>query len=203
MTGEEQFGRAYVVSVRQADEAAALYRRAARLAMEGGEIRLTGMIEQNLGVLSNIRGDLDGALVLYRAALRAFQEVSDDEAVSWVLNNMGMLLTDLGLPLRAERSFHQGLAIAELRRAVYLDPYADEPHLLLGIVYQRTGRVAEAIDEFRVALWARETAEGQVALGRALLETGDRDAARAAAMRALELDPQSVDARELLDRIGG
>ncbi len=94
-------------------------------------------------------------------------------------------------------------AIAELRRAMYLDPYADEPHLLLGLVYQRGGRLAEAIDEFRVALWARETAVGQVALGRALLETGDRDAARRAAGRALQLDPQSVDARELLDRIGG
>src|SRR5688572_30953145 len=98
------------------DEATALYRRAARHAMEAGEIRLAGMIEQNLGVLANIRGDLDGALVRYRAALRAFQEVSDDEAVSWVLNNMGMLLTDLGLPLRAERSFLQGLEIARARR---------------------------------------------------------------------------------------
>ncbi len=98
------------------DEATALYRRAARHAVEGGEIRLSGMIEQNLGVLANIRGDLDGALVRYRAALRAFQEVSDDEAVSWVLNNMGMLLNDLGLPLRAEKSFLQGLDIAKARR---------------------------------------------------------------------------------------
>jgi tetratricopeptide (TPR) repeat protein len=98
------------------DEATTLYRRAARHAVEGGEIRLAGMIEQNLGVLANIRGDLDGALVRYRAALRAFQEVSDDEAVSWVLNNMGMLLNDLGLPLRAEKSFLQGLEIAQARR---------------------------------------------------------------------------------------
>jgi tetratricopeptide (TPR) repeat protein len=98
------------------DEATALYRRAARHAVEAGEIRVSGMIEQNLGVLANIRGDLDGALVRYRAALRAFQEVSDDEAVSWVLNNMGMLLNDLGLPLRAEKSFQQGLEIAQARR---------------------------------------------------------------------------------------
>jgi tetratricopeptide (TPR) repeat protein len=98
------------------DEATAMYRRAARHAVEGGEIRLAGMIEQNLGVLANIRGDLDGALVRYRAALRAFQEVQDDEAVSWVLNNMGMLLNDLGLPLRAEKSFLQGLEIAKARR---------------------------------------------------------------------------------------
>jgi tetratricopeptide (TPR) repeat protein len=107
-----------VIAQRRGDleEATALYRRAARLAMEAGEIRLAGMIEQNLGVLANIRGDLDGALVRYRAALRAFEEVNDDEAVSWVLNNMGMLLTDLGLPMRAEKSFVQGLAIARTRR---------------------------------------------------------------------------------------
>ncbi len=94
-------------------------------------------------------------------------------------------------------------AIGELRRAIYLDPYLDEPHLLLGVVLQRAGRLAEAVDEFRVALWARETAEAQVALGRALAESGDREAARRAAMRALELDPSSVEARELLNRIGG
>jgi tetratricopeptide (TPR) repeat protein len=94
-------------------------------------------------------------------------------------------------------------AIDELRRAIYLSPYEDEPHVLLGLVYQRGGRLAEAIDEFRVAIWARETADAHVALGRALLETGDRDAARRAAERALQLDPRSVDARELLDRIGG
>jgi tetratricopeptide (TPR) repeat protein len=94
-------------------------------------------------------------------------------------------------------------AIAELRRAVYLDPYANEPHLLLGLAYQRSGRLGEAIDEFRVALWARETADGQVALGRALLDSGDREGAKTAATRALQLDPQSADARELLDRIGG
>lgn len=94
-------------------------------------------------------------------------------------------------------------AIGELRRAVYLDPYLDEPHLLLGVVLQRAGRLAEAVDEFRVALWARETAEAQVALGRALAESGDREAARRAATRALELDPNSIEARELLNRIGG
>lgn len=96
--------------------AVGLYRRAARLAVEAGEIRLSGMIEQNLGVLANIRGDLDGALVRYRAALRAFQEVGDDEAVSWVLNNMGMLLNDLGQPARAEKVFLQALTLVRARK---------------------------------------------------------------------------------------
>ncbi|HUF46280.1 MAG TPA: tetratricopeptide repeat protein [Vicinamibacterales bacterium] len=94
-------------------------------------------------------------------------------------------------------------AIDALRRAVYLDPYADEPHLLLGLIYHRNGRLADAVDEFRVALWARESVEAHVALGHALLEGGDRDGARRSAERALEMDAASVEARELLNRIGG
>lgn len=94
-------------------------------------------------------------------------------------------------------------AIDELRRAIYLAPYEDEPHLLLGRAYQRAGRLDEAIDEFKVALWSRETVDARLALGAALLEAGDRDGARREAQRALQLDPQSLEARELLDRIGG
>ena len=64
-------------------------------------------------------------------------------------------------------------------------------------------QLTEAIDEFKVALWARETAAAHIGLGRALLDAGDRDAARRAATRALALAPGSVEAQELLKRIGG
>jgi tetratricopeptide (TPR) repeat protein len=94
-------------------------------------------------------------------------------------------------------------AIDALRRAIYLAPYADEPHLLLGTLYRRAGRLAEAIDAFKVSLWSKETAAGHVALGAALLDTGDRDGARRAAERALVLAPTSEGARELLKRAGG
>ncbi len=65
-------------------------------------------------------------------------------------------------------------AINELRRAIYLSPYQDEPHLLLGRLYQRGGRLPEAIDEFKVAIWCKESAATRLALGAALLESGDR-----------------------------
>jgi tetratricopeptide (TPR) repeat protein len=94
-------------------------------------------------------------------------------------------------------------ALDELKRAVYVVPYDDQSHLLIGRIYHRTGRLAEAIDEFKVALWCRETSAGQAALGQALLDSGERDAARRAASRALALDPASVEARVLLARIGG
>jgi len=94
-------------------------------------------------------------------------------------------------------------AIDELRRAIYLSPYQDEPHLLLGQAYRRAGQISEAIDEFKVALWSRETAAAHIALGNALLDAGDKDGARQAAARAVALAPASVEARELLKRTGG
>jgi tetratricopeptide (TPR) repeat protein len=94
-------------------------------------------------------------------------------------------------------------AVIDLRRAIYLAPNDDQAHLALGRLYQRTGRLADAIDEFKVALWCRETAAARVALGSAFLESGDRDAARREAARALEMAPGSADARELMRRIDG
>jgi tetratricopeptide (TPR) repeat protein len=94
-------------------------------------------------------------------------------------------------------------AIVDLRRSIYLAPYEDEPHLLLGRIYQRAGRIGEAIDEFKVAIWCRETAAARIALGSALFESGDRDAARREFERAVALSPDSADARAWLKKIGG
>ncbi|HKW00955.1 MAG TPA: tetratricopeptide repeat protein [Vicinamibacterales bacterium] len=93
-------------------------------------------------------------------------------------------------------------ATSELRRAIYLAPYEDLPHMLLGKIYVRGGRLTEAIDEFKVAIWCRETAEARVALAGALLESGDKDAAKREAERALVLDPLSAEAKAILKKIG-
>ena len=94
-------------------------------------------------------------------------------------------------------------ATVELQRAIYLSPYQDEPHLLLGRIYERTGRVADAVDEYKVAVWCHESAAAQLALGRALAQSGDRDAARRALERALALAPDLTEARDWLKKIGG
>jgi Tfp pilus assembly protein PilF len=107
---------------------------------------------------------------------------------------------------RGRRLFDQGddrSAVDELRRATYLSPYDDEPHLWLGRLYARGGRVTEAIDEFKIANWCRETVAARVALGAAYLTAGDRVAARGEADRALVLDPNAQDAKDLLKKIGG
>jgi Flp pilus assembly protein TadD len=100
-------------------------------------------------------------------------------------------------------SGHDRDATVELQRAIYLSPYEDESHLLLGRIYERTGRVSDAVDEYKVAVWCRESAAAQLALGRALAQSGDRDAARRALERALVLAPDLAEARDWLKKIGG
>jgi tetratricopeptide (TPR) repeat protein len=92
-------------------------------------------------------------------------------------------------------------ATDELRRAIYLAPYEDVAHLLLGGIYLRSGQAAQAIDEFRVSLWCRETPQAHVALGGALLDQGDRDGARREAARALAMAPGAPEAQALAARI--
>jgi Flp pilus assembly protein TadD len=50
-------------------EAEALFQRARRQAGCTQNERLTGAIEQNLGILTNIRGDLDAAVIHYRCGI--------------------------------------------------------------------------------------------------------------------------------------
>jgi tetratricopeptide (TPR) repeat protein len=98
-------------------------------------------------------------------------------------------------------SEHDRDALLELRKAVYLAPYAAEPHLLLGRVLLRTGRIKEAIDALRIAVWSQDTATARLALAEALLQAEDEEGARAEATRALALDPSLAEAKALLARI--
>src|SRR5690606_20387749 len=69
-------------------------------------------------------------------------------------------------------------AALELRRAIYLSPYLPEAHLLLGRLYQRAGRLSEATDAFRIAIWSRETSAARLALATVLVEQGLYEDAR-------------------------
>jgi tetratricopeptide (TPR) repeat protein len=94
-------------------------------------------------------------------------------------------------------------AIGELSRALYLQPYQAEAHLLLGRIYLRTGRVKEAIDALKISLWSEETARGHLALAEAYLQVRNPAGAKTEAQRALVMDPSMTEARKLLDKIGG
>ena len=94
-------------------------------------------------------------------------------------------------------------AIDELRRALFLSPYLAEAHLLLGRLYLRGGRPAEAVEASKIALWSEETVAAHVILAEALLQVQDQAAARVEIDRALALDPKSPEALALKAKLGG
>jgi tetratricopeptide (TPR) repeat protein/TolB-like protein len=102
---------------------------------------------------------------------------------------------------RLYRQEHDRDATNELNHALYLSPYLADAHLLLGRIHLRNGRVRDASDAFKIALWGAETAETHAALGEAYRQANDLTAAREEAQRALALDPFSNEARQLLARL--
>jgi tetratricopeptide (TPR) repeat protein len=125
--------------------------------------------------------------------LASSEQRSQQELAVFYLNN--------GRRLFAQETDRQ--ALVELNRALYLSPYLAEAHLLLGRIHLRNGRVRDAIDAFKISLWSAETAEGHAALGEAYRQNKDADAARVEAARALAIDPEFAEAKQLLARLAG
>ena len=92
-------------------------------------------------------------------------------------------------------------AIASFRRAVYLSPYDAEAHLLLGRVYLRGGRHQEAVDEFTISIWSRDSVAARLALAEAYIQTQNMPGARTELQVVLSREPTNPDARRLLTRV--
>jgi tetratricopeptide (TPR) repeat protein len=80
-----------------------------------GERRLVGMLQQNLGMFADIRGNPAAAIAHYRLALRLLEDVNDTQATCWVLNNLGYLLVREDRFAEADEMFERGLGIARAR----------------------------------------------------------------------------------------
>ena len=72
-----------------------------------------GEIEQNLGILDNIRGDLEAALEHYRAGLQHLQTIGHLRGWARALNNLGLLHIDMGRLSEADAYFQQALELCE------------------------------------------------------------------------------------------
>ena len=84
---------------------------------------------------------------------------------------------------------------------MYLSPYEAQAHLLIGRIYLRAGRTAEAIDALKISIWSADGAPAHAALAEVLMKKGDTRGARAEAERALALDPASAEAKAVLAQI--
>lgn len=73
----------------------ALWELACTMADESFDHRLVAMTSQNRGVLANTRSNYGLAMEQYRSSMEAFERTDDPQGVSWVANNLGLLLADL------------------------------------------------------------------------------------------------------------
>jgi tetratricopeptide (TPR) repeat protein len=103
-----------------------LLRKALDLAEQCGEVRLTGSIHQNLGILADIRGDATDAFAHYRVAMRVFQGANDDQRLCWLLINLGYLHAKEQRYEGAESTFVRGLAIARERGDLMSEGFLEE-----------------------------------------------------------------------------
>ncbi len=85
----------------------------------GGASELTGHVEQNLGVIANIRGNYDEARRRYLRSLRAFDRARNELGCARAYHNLGMLSADREQWRDAEAYFD-----AALERAVHLGDVA-------------------------------------------------------------------------------
>ena len=113
------------------------------------------------------------------AARQPHRRASGDDASSASRPSSRAFYLDRGRRLYQQENDRE--AVAELNHALYLSPYLADAHLLLGRIHLRNGRVHEAIDAFKIALWSAETAEAHAALGEAYRQAKDSTPARAEA----------------------
>src|SRR5690606_31063640 len=73
-----------------------------------------GDIELNLGIAADIRGELEEAVECYKLALSNYEQVGNQQRVARVLNNIGMLYTDMGQFAEADASLDRALSICGL-----------------------------------------------------------------------------------------
>jgi putative nucleotidyltransferase with HDIG domain len=94
------------------DEARALYEDAGRMARVAGDDRLVAMVEQNMGVISSMRGDESTALAHHIRSLEQYRALGMREQLGRQLSNIGLAYSVLGRVDEARRAYDEAFAVA-------------------------------------------------------------------------------------------
>ena len=96
------------------DRAELMYREARGTAESIRDSEALAMIDQNLGTVASIRGDMQEALEAFERSLSGYRALGMRDHAAQVLNNIGLAYTDLGELDRAETAYREAaLAFGE------------------------------------------------------------------------------------------
>ena len=178
------------------DEAERLYLKARESARRAGEAKLAAMTSQNLGVIANIRGELEQALWHYEASLADYRALGLAKYICITLNNLGMLYTRMERWETAERAYEEAIPLSLQIGDVSVRVILEVNFAILWIARKEFAKARQACD--RALAISEEThhteaiGEIQKCYGVIFRETGDFAAAEDAFRNAVEL----ADARQ-------
>src|SRR2546426_847788 len=158
----------------------------------GGQSReLWARVEQNLGILANIQGELYEALTRYGRSLEAYRGAGDEHGCAIAYHNLGMVSADRQLYDEADRYFGESLEIAERVGDVYLQALCLVNRAELHVARQRF-EDARRDSEAALALYDQLGAQGAKAdayrvIGMLYRETGRLALAESRLRSAIEL----------------
>jgi putative nucleotidyltransferase with HDIG domain len=163
------------------DDAERLYTQAGVEAREVGDVKLAAMVEQNLGTIANMRGDLLGAIAHYETSLAGYRELGLDDQVGNLLNNMGMAHARLMHWEDAERTYLEALAMCaacgDVRTSLMIEVNRAETLIArrrlneARLICDRVLRRAQPLNDLRAI------SEAQKNLGVVARESGSLDSA--------------------------
>jgi tetratricopeptide (TPR) repeat protein len=164
------------------------YGEAARIAHRLADRRLSGMVQQNLGIVAETQGRPDEAVAHFRLALAAFEQEEENDAVLWVLNNLGVLYTREAAHHRAADVLERALILARSLHDVASEALVEENRSSL---FLATGKLDEAAEA--------------AARANAIAEQRHDNTRRASTLRLLsqvarERDKSSQEGTTLLER---
>ena len=163
------------------DEAQRLYEQAGAEARQVGDVKLAAMVEQNLGTIANMHGDLPGAIAHYQKSLAGYRELGLDDQIGNLLNNMGMAHARLAQWDDAERTYLEALAMCaacgDVRTSLMIEVNRAETIIArrrlqdAKVICERVLRRAQPLNDLRAI------SEAQKNLGVIARESGKFDAA--------------------------
>jgi putative nucleotidyltransferase with HDIG domain len=146
----------------------------------GGENReLRARVEQNLGILANIQGELDEAYTRYGRSLEAYGACGDEHGCAIAYHNLGMVSADRELFDEADRYFSASRAIAERTGDVHLQGLCLVHHAEVDVARQRFENARQNA-EAALALYDQLGARGAKAEAYRVLGMMYREAGRPA-----------------------
>jgi len=163
----------------------------AALELGGTSRELHARVQQNLGIVATIQGELDEAIARYERSLAAYRECEDQHGCALTFHNLGMVSADRGHLAAADCYFRESRTLAARAGDAYLEGLCLVNHAEVDVARQRFEGARQDAEE-ALALFDQLGARGPKAdayrvIGMVYRETGRSALAESRLRMAIEL----------------